>query len=135
MASGSRWSPQDLAAVDPGILGDVVVLAVEAHEVAAVGGDGIRAGTRQKVKQGLFLNGVDMLGNDSAVIEAVEGAVLVLPDVAEPSFARIDLALVGAQKTLDLLIRRTFPKSGLVHMVSLISRQVTIYPSGADVKV
>ena len=55
---------QDLAAVDPGILGNVVVLAVEAHEVAARGGDGIGPGARQEVKQGLFLNGVDVLGND-----------------------------------------------------------------------
>ena len=50
----------------------------------------------QEVEQGLFLNGVDVLGNDLAVIEAVEGAVLVFPDVAEPPFARIDLAFVGA---------------------------------------
>ena len=100
-----------------------------------VGGDGIGAGARQEVKQGLFLNGVDVFGNDSGVIEAVEGAVLVLPDVTEPPFARIDLALVGAQKALDLLIRRTFPKSGLVHKISLGVIQVTIYPSGADVEV
>ena len=114
---------QDLAAVDPGVLGDVIVLAVEAHEVAARGGDGIGPGARQEVKQGLFLNGVDVLGNHLAVIEAVEGAVLVLPDVAEPPFARIDLALVGAQIALDLLIRRAFPKPGLVHKVSLRRRQ------------
>ena len=108
----------DLAAVDPGILGDVIVLAVETHEVAARGGDGVGPGARQEVEQGLFLNGVDVLGDDFAVIEAIEGAVLVLPDVAEAAFARIDLALLGAQKAVDLLIFRTFPKPGLVHTLS-----------------
>ena len=86
-------------------MGDVIVLAVEAHEVAARGGDGIGAGARQEVEQRLFLNGVDVLGNDSGVIEAVEGAVLVLPDVAEPPFARVNLALVGAQKALGAPMR------------------------------
>ena len=120
---GVAFVPQDLAAVDPGILGDVIVLAVEAHEVTARGGDGIGPGARQEVEQGLFLNGVNVLGYNFTIIEAVEGAVLVLPDVAEAPFARIDLASVGAQVAQDLLIFRTFPKPGLVHRVSLRRRQ------------
>jgi len=48
------------------------------------------------VKQGLLLNGVDVLGNNLGVVKAVEGAILVFPDVAEAPFARIDLAFVGA---------------------------------------
>ena len=80
----------------PGILGDVIVLAVEAHEIAARSGNGIGPGAREKVEQGLFLNGIDVFSHDPAVIKAVEGAVLVFPDVAEAPLPRIDFAFVGA---------------------------------------
>ena len=82
--------------MDPGILGDVIILAMEAQEIAPRGGNGIGPGARQEMEQGLFLNGIDLLGHDMAVVEAVEGALLVFPDVAEAPLTRIDLAFVGA---------------------------------------
>jgi hypothetical protein len=79
-----------------GIMGNLIILAVEAHEVAAHGGHGVRPGARQEMEQRLFFNGVEMCGNDSAIVEAVKDAVLVFPDVAEAPFPRFDPAFVGA---------------------------------------
>jgi hypothetical protein len=82
--------------MDPRILRDVIVLAVEAHEIAARSGNRIGPGAREEVEQGLFLNGVDLFGNNPAIVKAVKGAILVFPDVAEAPLPRIDFAFVGA---------------------------------------
>ena len=108
----------DQAAVHPGILGNVVVLAVQAHEIAAHRGDGVGAGAGQEVEQRLLLDGVDVLGDDLAVIEAEELAVPVFPHVADAPLVRVDLAFMGAKKAVDLLVLQAFPQSGWLHRFS-----------------
>ncbi len=71
------------------------------------------------MEKGLLLDGVDVFRHDLAVIHAVEGAVLVFPGVADAALARVDLAFMGAQETMDLLLFQALPKSGGVHRVSL----------------
>ena len=111
--------PGDFAPVSFGELGNVVVLAVEAHEVAAGRGDGVGAGPRQEVEQGLFLDGVGVFRHHHAVHQGIEGPGLVFPHVAEPPFARVDLALVGAQVAEHLAFFQLFVKPGLLHVSSL----------------
>ena len=53
------------------ILRDIVILTVEAAEVAANSGDGKRLTAGQKVKQRLFLDGVNIFSNQAAVNQAV----------------------------------------------------------------
>src|SRR5271157_5383291 len=110
--------PLHQAAVDPGILGNVVVLTMKAHEIAAHRGDGVRAGAGEEVEERLLLDGVDVFGDDPAVIEAEEAAVLVFPDVAEASFPRVDLAEMGAQMALNLAVLQAFPHSRRNHRPS-----------------
>jgi hypothetical protein len=91
---------------------------MEAHEVAPHGGDGKRATPREEVKQRLFLNGVDIFGDDLAVSQGIEGAPLVFPDMADPPLARVDFAFMGAQVTLDLLLLKLLIEPGFKHKVS-----------------
>ena len=51
----------------------------------------------------LFLNGIDILGDDSAIHEAIKGAIPVFSYAAYPPFAWIDLAFMGAQMAMQLL--------------------------------
>jgi hypothetical protein len=91
---------------------------MEAHEVAAHGGDGKGAGAGQEVKQGLLLDGVDVLGHQAAVGKCIQNAPLIFPHVAEAPLARIDLAFMGAQVALNLLVPGLFIKSGFLHISS-----------------
>jgi hypothetical protein len=104
--------------MEAGILGNFIVLAMEAPEVAAHGGNGIGTGPGQEMKERLFLNGIDILGDDPAVYEAVKGAVPVFPYAANPSFARIDFAFMRAQMAMHLLVVQALPKSGFFHRPS-----------------
>ena len=50
------------------------------------------------MEEGLLLDGVDIFGDDLPVDEAVEDAIAVLPDAADPPIAGIDPAAVGAER-------------------------------------
>jgi hypothetical protein len=71
------------------------------------------------VEERLLLDGVDVFGDDPAIIEAEEAAVLIFPDVAEAPFPRVDLAFMGAQVALNLVVLQTFPHSRRNHRPSL----------------
>jgi len=51
-------------------LGDVGVLAKQASEVTPYGGNGIGKGPGQKMKKGLFFNGIYMPGDHLVIHEA-----------------------------------------------------------------
>ncbi len=80
-------------------LGNFPVLAVEAAEVAARGGDGEYFALRLEMKKRLFFNGIDMHGARVAVGEGIQGAVMVNLGAAYASVARGQHAAVGTDAT------------------------------------
>lgn len=89
-----------------GILRDLVILAMLAVEITAHRGNGVGGGAGQEMKKGLFFNGIIIAGNQLAVYQAVELAILVFPDPADPSFTRLDLAMMVAKGTDSFVISR-----------------------------
>ncbi|MBW2683974.1 MAG: hypothetical protein JRC69_10520, partial [Deltaproteobacteria bacterium] len=60
-----------LSIMEMRILGYVVILTMQALEVAANSGDGVRLAAREEVEQGLFLDGINVFGNQPTVDHAV----------------------------------------------------------------
>jgi hypothetical protein len=81
------------------ILGYLEILAMLAVEIATHCGYGVRAGAGQEMKKGFFFNGIIIAGNQPAVNQGVELAILVFPDPADPSFPRLDLATMITKGT------------------------------------
>ena len=100
--------PPDDSTFFPGHLRDLVVLAEGAAEVAARRGDGEGARTGQEMEEGFLLDGIDVLGEDSPIDEAVEDPFPVFPDAAEAALAGIDPAAVGAEAASDPILRFLF---------------------------
>jgi hypothetical protein len=67
-------------------LGNIVVLAMQAPEIAPDRRNGKGLGTWIEVKKRLFFYGIDMVGAGKAIDEAVKGTAAVFPDAAYPSF-------------------------------------------------
>jgi len=91
---------------------------MQAHKITARSGDGKGTGAGEEVKQGLFLDGVHVLGHQPAVGQGEESALPVLPHVAEAPFPGIDLAFMGAQVAVDLEVFLFFIKTGFLHIPS-----------------
>jgi len=100
--------------VSPGVLADVVVLAVGALQVATHRGHAQRHRAGQDVEEGLLLDGVDMDGDGLAVIQRPEDPVLVLAYPADAALARLDRAVVRAEPAADPL-GYLLVITGLVH--------------------
>lgn len=90
-----------------GSLRNVVILTVFAAEVAACAGKGEARGARMEVVQRLFLDGVDGEGTGLAVDFADEHAGVVAAAAAHTGLAVGNVAVVGAQITLDCPILQT----------------------------
>jgi hypothetical protein len=88
--------------MEVGILGDLVVLAVFAVEIAAHCGNGIGKGTGQQMKDGLFFDGVDVFADQATVVEAVEDSAPILPDLADSSVAFTNQTVVAAEQAADM---------------------------------
>ena len=78
-----------------------MVLTVEATEIATCTGEGETCGARMEVIQRLFLDGVDGEGTGLAVDFADEHAGVVAAAAAHTGLAIGNVAVVGAQITLD----------------------------------
>jgi hypothetical protein len=78
------------------VLGYLIVLAVEAVEVATHRGNGIRPAAGHKMKKRLFLDGITIFRNQPAVHQAVQLALLILPYPADTSFTLLDMTMVIA---------------------------------------
>jgi len=91
----------DISGMSMGILGDLVILAVFAVEIAAYCGNGIRKGTRQQMKERFFLDGVDIFADQTTIVEAVEDPASIFPDLADSPMALTDQAIVVAEQATD----------------------------------
>jgi hypothetical protein len=78
------------------ILGYLIVLAVEAAEVAAHRGNGIRPAAGHKMKERFFFDGITIFGNQPTVHQAVQRALLIFPHPADTSFTLLDVTMVIA---------------------------------------
>jgi hypothetical protein len=67
-------------------VGNVIVLAKGAGQVAANGGYAQAAGARRKMEQRLLLDGVYVDGAGSAIHEGLENAALVFAHAAKAAF-------------------------------------------------
>jgi hypothetical protein len=88
---------------------------VFAAEIAARGGYGEGSGTREKMKQGFFFDGVDIHGDHFPVYEAEEGAIDVLADRAYPSLAFLYNTGMGAKMTSHNAFFQFFKFHSLFH--------------------
>src|SRR5512133_46150 len=96
-------------------LGNSVVLAVAAMEVAAHGGDGIGAAARHDMEQRLFLDRIDMLGTELPVDQAVEGAPAIFADGANAPSTITDQTFESAQAASNAFIVLPLVEHGLFH--------------------
>ena len=103
--------------MEMGILGDLVVLAMFAAEIAAHCGNGIGKGAGQQVKDGFFFDGVDVFADQAAVVEAVKDPALIFPDLADPAASFANQAMVMAEQAADMsgVIDGLFVKERFVH--------------------
>lgn len=92
----------NLSAMEMGILGDLEVLAVFAVEIATHRGNGIGKGAGQQMKEGFLFDGVDVLTDQAAVVEAVEDAAPIFPDLADAPAPFPDQAMVAAEQAADM---------------------------------
>ncbi len=81
----------------PGQLGEVVVLAVFAGKIAALGGDGPGSAAGQKVVERFFLDRISRFSRHLAIDQAVQLAVLIFPHPAQTALARSNQAMVAAE--------------------------------------
>jgi hypothetical protein len=92
-----------------------MVLAVTAPEIASCRGYGKSLGTGKEMKEGLFFNRVDMVRAWETINEGVECPGLVLPNPAKASLPIINLAVVSAEVTVNLLFFQLLPKERFLH--------------------
>ena len=78
-----------------------MVLTVEATEVTTRTGEGETRGAGMEMVEGLLLDGVDGKGTGTAVDLADEHTVLIPAAAAHTRLAVSNMAVVGAELTLD----------------------------------
>jgi hypothetical protein len=93
-----------------GHLGDVGILAETATKIAAHRGNGIRQGVGQKMKQGLFFNGINVSGYEIPVNKGFKGAAPVLTHRAYSPAAILDHTAMTAKVAFDLIVLQRLPK-------------------------
>jgi len=96
-------------------LGNLKVLTMLALYITAHCGNGLRPAAGEKMEQGLFLDGVHILGNDFPVDQRIQNTIPVFPDHANAAFAGIDDTAMGAEIALHLIVFHPVIKSGLLH--------------------
>ena len=112
---GGELVARDSASLD-GVLGDVVVLAEAAAQVAPHRGYGERLRAGQEVEQGLLLDGVDVGGHAPSPHERDERAAVVLPHPADAHLAVGDEAVVRAEHAPHLVPGGLLPEPGMLHV-------------------
>jgi hypothetical protein len=89
---------------------------MEAAEIAANRGNGKRPAAGQKVKQGLFLNGINMFRHQPAIDQAVQNPALILPHPADATMPILDPAVMGTKFTVDLTFLARTVQLRLMHL-------------------
>jgi hypothetical protein len=102
-----------------GILGDIIILAMEAAEIAPHRRNGVGPAARQKMKEGFFLDGIDAFRHQPSVDQAVQSAVPVFPDAADAAFSRLDAAMMAAERAVDLVFVTGAVKKCFLHAAAL----------------
>jgi hypothetical protein len=85
-------------------LGDICILAEAAPEITADRGDGIGQTARVEVKQGLFLDRIDIAGDQPAIYQRRQLPVPVFTHTANTPPVRFDEATMTAQVASDLSV-------------------------------
>ncbi len=116
---GSTFGTGYLAVMGMGILRNIVILTVEATEVATHRGDGERLAAGQKVEQRFFFDGINIFSNQSAVHQRVQFAVPVFPHPADAAFSWFYVAMMTAQFTDDFVFLVRCIKHCLFHLFPL----------------
>jgi hypothetical protein len=104
-------------------LRDLPVLAEATLKIATDRSNG--EGTRpwEKVVEGFFLDGVDVLGNEVSISMSKENTTSILPDIADAKFSVGDPAMVAAQKAGNRIASHFFIKHRfLEHCLSPLCR-------------
>jgi hypothetical protein len=88
----------------PRILGNLVVLAMAAAEVAANGRYGIGERARKQVKERLLFYRIDILAYQLTVDKTIKDPVTVLSDPADPSLIVLYFTVMTAEEALNFII-------------------------------
>src|SRR5258708_37196438 len=92
---------------------DVPVLAEKTSHVAPRGSHAEHAGSRKKMIQRLFLDGIDLQRRRRAVTQVVELAVLINANEAEASLTRTNMAMAGREERQYAASRHPSPPPGV----------------------
>src|SRR5260221_14603299 len=93
---------------------DVPVLAEKTSHVAPRGAHAEHAGSRKKMIQRFFLNGIDLQSRRRAVTQVVKFSVLIDPNEAEASLTRTNMAMAGTEEAVDAAVSLRLPPAGFV---------------------
>ncbi len=95
-------------------LGDIPVLTKEATHVATGGAQAEDARAGKKVIERLLFDGIDLKRGGRGIAETVQLSVLVDSDVAETGLAWANVAMAGAEVTVNAIVRFGIPPEGFV---------------------
>ena len=95
-----------------GPLGDLIILAMQAAEVASDRCNRQAARTGMEVVQRLLFDRVDVFSNRATIDKGVELAVMIFSNSATPPPAIDDQAVKTAEIAADLVISDSIPESG-----------------------
>src|SRR5258708_31340114 len=99
---------------------DVPVLAEKTSHIASRGAHAEHAGSRKKMIQRFFLNGIDLQSRRRAVTQVVKLAVLIDPNEAEASLTRTNMAMAGRKEANEAAFTFPLPPTGLVPPLRLL---------------
>src|SRR5713101_3605748 len=99
---------------------DVPVLAEKTSHVAPRGAHAEHAGSRKKMIQRFFLDGIDLQRRRRAVTQVVELAVLINANEAEASLTRTNMAMAGTEEAMDAAVSFRLPPTGLVQRLGFL---------------
>jgi hypothetical protein len=102
------FSPHDPPVVVRGHLRDIGILAESAPEIAPDSSQGIRQCAGIKMKQRLFLNGINVDRYHAVINKRLEDSVSVFPHIANAAGPLPDEAPVIAEFAVELLIGQLF---------------------------
>ena len=83
---------------------DFKILAVETSEIAAHGCNRVGTASGLELKEWFFFYRVYMLGNYLAIDKGIQRATFVFPDTTNTPFAVSNLAVMGAEKAIDIIL-------------------------------
>jgi hypothetical protein len=83
-------------------------LTEAAAKVATDGGDRIRKGSRQKMKQGFFFDGINVPGDELAIDQGIENTTLIFSYAANAPSAAFNHTTMTAKIAFDIVVFKGF---------------------------